>query len=136
MARFYFGEVASIACRTKRVNPKIKGEDTATMLLQHVDGAVSVVDCSYATPMLPDPFPETLVEIDGDRGALRLEQGYRLRISRRDGKLEQRELDPDAAALGRAAVARGAGERAAASRSTGSTACAAASSPRPRVPTT
>ncbi len=96
LARFYFGEVASIACRTKRVNPNIKGEDSATMLLQHKGGAVSVVDCSYATPILPDPFPETLVEIDGDEGAMRLEQGYRLRIGRRDGgKVEYRELDPE-----------------------------------------
>ena len=94
MARFYFGEVDSIACRTKRVNPKIKGEDSATMLLQHKAGAVSVVDCSYATPILPDPFPETLIEIDGDQGAMRLEQGYRLRIGRRGGKAEIRELDP------------------------------------------
>ena len=95
MARFYFGEVASIACRTKRVNPNIKGEDTATMLLQHRGGAVSVVDCSYATPILPDPFPETLIEIDGDQGAMRLEQGYRLRIGTRGGKAEIRELDPE-----------------------------------------
>lgn len=94
IARFYFGEVASIACRTKRVNPNIKGEDTATMLLQHVEGVVSVVDCSYSTPLSPDPFPETLVEIDGDRGVLRLEQGYRLQVSQRGGGLEQRELDP------------------------------------------
>ena len=94
MARFYFGEVASIACRTKRVNPNIKGEDSATMLLQHKGGAVSVIDCSYATPILPDPFPETLVEIDGDQGAMRLEQGYRLRIGTRGGKAEVRELDP------------------------------------------
>lgn len=95
MARFYFGEVASIACRTNRVNPSIKGEDTATMLLQHRGGAVSVVDCSYATPILPDPFPETLVEIDGDQGAMRLEQGYRLRIGDRQGRSETRELDPE-----------------------------------------
>jgi predicted dehydrogenase len=95
MARFYFGEVTSIACRTRRVNPNIKGEDTATMLLQHVGGVVSVVDCSYATPILPDPFPETLVEIDGDQGAMRLEQGYRLRLGTRGGKPETRELDPE-----------------------------------------
>jgi predicted dehydrogenase len=95
MARFYFGEVASITCRTRRVNPNIRGEDTATMLLQHVGGAVSVVDCSYATPILPDPFPETLVEIDGDQGAMRLEQGCRLRIGTRAGKAETRELDPE-----------------------------------------
>ena len=95
MARFYFGEVASIACRTKRVNPNIRGEDSATMLLQHTGGAVSVVDCSYATPILPDPFPETLVEIDGTSGAMRLEQGYRLRIGTRGGTPEYRELDPE-----------------------------------------
>jgi predicted dehydrogenase len=95
MARFYFGEVASIACRMKRVNPNIRGEDSATMLLQHKGGAVSVVDCSYATPILPDPFPETLIEIDGDRGAIRLEQGYWLRIGTRGGKAEYRELDPE-----------------------------------------
>ena len=94
MARFYFGEVASIACRTRRVNPKIKGEDSATMLLQHKDGAVSEVDVCYATPFLPDPFPETLIEIDGDRGAMRLEQGYRLRIGTRGGQPEVEELDP------------------------------------------
>jgi predicted dehydrogenase len=95
MARFYFGEVASVACRINRINPNIKGEDTATMLLQHQGGAVSVVDCSYATPILPDPFPETLVEIDGDQGAMRLEQGYRLRLSDRRGRIETRELDPE-----------------------------------------
>ena len=94
MARFYFGEIASIACRTRRVNPKIKGEDSATMLLQHKDGAVSEVDVCYATPFLPDPFPETLIEIDGDRGAMRLEQGYRLRIGTRGGQPEVEELDP------------------------------------------
>jgi predicted dehydrogenase len=60
-----------------------------------VGGAVSVVDCSYATPILPDPFPETLVEIDGDRGAMRLEQGYRLRIATRGGEAETRALDPE-----------------------------------------
>ena len=95
MARFYLGEVASIACRTKRVNPKIRGEDSASMLLQHKDGAVSFVDVCYATPILPDPFPETLIEIDGDRGAMRLEQGYRLRIGTRGGQPEYRELDPE-----------------------------------------
>lgn len=94
LARFYFGEVEALACRTKRVNPRIKGEDTATMLLQHRGGVVSVVDCSYATPILPDPFPETLLEIDGDRGALRLRQGYRLEIGGREGPAETIDLEP------------------------------------------
>ena len=78
MARFFFGEVARSPARTKRVNPKIKGEDVATMLLRaqewrHVGGRLLLCDASCR-----DPFPETLIEIDGDRGAMRLEQGYRL----------------------------------------------------------
>ena len=89
LARFFFGEVTSIACRTKRVNPRIKGEDSAVMLLEHEGGVVAVVDCSYASRSEPDPFPETMLEIDGDQGGLRLEQGYRLRC----GTL-QRDLDP------------------------------------------
>ena len=66
------------------------------MLLEHKGGAVSEVDVCYATPILPDPFPETLIEIDGDKGAMRLEQGYRLRIGTRGGKSEYQELDPGA----------------------------------------
>lgn len=89
LARFYFGEVTSLACRTRRVNPRIKGEDNATMLLEHGGGVVSIVDCSYSSPASPDPFPETMLEIAGDQGTLRLDQSYRLRC----GDLE-RDLDP------------------------------------------
>ena len=67
IARFLFGDVTTLTARTRRVNPKIKGEDVATMLLDHENGITSVVDCSYATKLAVEPFPETLVEIDGTR---------------------------------------------------------------------
>ena len=35
LARFFMGEVARISCETQRRNPKLRGEDTATMLLRH-----------------------------------------------------------------------------------------------------
>jgi len=89
IARFVMGEATSIACRIQRVNPKIKGEDVATMLLGHGD-ATSVVDCSYATKLPVEPFPQTLVEVDGDRGSLRLVEGYRLTVHGPGGT---RELD-------------------------------------------
>ena len=38
------------------------------MLLAHESGATSVVDCSYATKLAVEPFPETLLEIDGTEG--------------------------------------------------------------------
>ena len=37
-------EVTTLAATTRRVNPAIRGEDVATMLLAHADGATSVVE--------------------------------------------------------------------------------------------
>lgn len=54
-------------------------------LLGHADGATSVVDCSYATRLASEPFPQTLVEIDGETGTLRLRLDYRLEINGPDG---------------------------------------------------
>jgi predicted dehydrogenase len=45
----------------------------------------SVVDCSYATHLAVEPFPETLVEVDGTLGTIRLAQGYGLTVTGRDG---------------------------------------------------
>lgn len=81
IARFILGDVTSLVARTKRVNPKIKGEDVATILMDHENGATSVVDVSYATKLEPDPFPETLIELDGTDGSIRLHSGYRLEVS-------------------------------------------------------
>ena len=78
IARALFGDVVRMAATTRRVNPAIKGEDVATMLLTHGAGATSVVDCSYATKRSPETFPESLIEIDGSLGSLQLEAGYRL----------------------------------------------------------
>ena len=85
IARFLLGDAATITTRTTRINPNIAGEDVATMLLDHDGGAVSIVDCSYATQLATEPFPETLVEIDGSEGSIRLGQGYVLTITGKGG---------------------------------------------------
>ena len=85
IARALFGDVAQLTATTKRVNQTIRGEDVATMLLAHTGGATSVVDCSYATRREPETFPESLIEIDGDAGTMRLDAGYRLTLQTRDG---------------------------------------------------
>ena len=78
ISRALFGDVERIAATTKRVNPKIRGEDVAAMLLAHEGGVTSVVDCSYATRRTPETFPQSLLEIDGTEGTLRLDAGYSL----------------------------------------------------------
>ena len=57
LARFFMGEVARISCETQRRNPKVRGEDTATMLLRHENGGVSVVECTYEARREPRPLP-------------------------------------------------------------------------------
>ncbi len=81
VARFLMGEVAHLSCETQRRNPKVRAEDTATMLLRHLSGATSVVDCSYAARRSPDAFPETLVEIEGDAGSIVVLPGCRARVT-------------------------------------------------------
>lgn len=81
IARAFLGDADRIAATTKRINPNIKGEDVATMLLTHKGGATSVVDCSYATRRSPETFPQTLLEIDGTEGTVRLDAGYQLSVT-------------------------------------------------------
>lgn len=81
LARVLLGEVAYIAALTQRRNPAIRGEDTATMLLKHRAGGVSVVECTYEARRLPDNFPETLLEIEGAVGAIVLRAGATMEVT-------------------------------------------------------
>lgn len=85
IARCMLGDVAGLTARTMRVNPAIAGEDVATILMDHESGATTVVDCSYATKLSKEPFPETLIELDGTEGTIRLHQGYKLEVNGRNG---------------------------------------------------
>lgn len=93
IARAIMGDARRVAATTARINPKIKGEDVATILITHQSGMTSVVDCSYATRRTPETFPETLLEIDGETGTLRLDAGYRL-VIQNGSKTEERDVAP------------------------------------------
>ncbi len=80
IARALVGDVDRVSATTRRINPNIKGEDVATILLSHTGGATSVVDCSYATQRIPETFPQSLLEIDGSLGTVRLDAGYQLSV--------------------------------------------------------
>jgi len=93
LARFFMGEATRLYCRTQRLNPRVTGEDAATLVLDHASGAVSVVEISFFAHLDPDPFPQTLVRVEGDRGTVELGAGYRLAVTR-DGRTEVRSVDP------------------------------------------
>jgi predicted dehydrogenase len=98
IARALFGDVARLTCETRRINPVIAGEDVATVMLAHEQGVTSVVDFSYATRLANDPFPQSLIEVDGDRGSLRLLADFRLQIHDAHGHVETLDVAPVALA--------------------------------------
>ena len=91
LARVFLGEVEHISCETQRRNPRVKAEDTATMLLRHSSGAVSLVECTYEARTLPDHFPETTLTIEGPRGAIVVPPGLVMHVTR-DGKTTSHDI--------------------------------------------
>ena len=81
LARFFLGDVDRVSCETQQRNPENIGEDTATILLRHRSGAVSVVECSMELRIHPDPFPETLVTIEGEGGSASVGPGLMAQVA-------------------------------------------------------
>lgn len=81
LARVFLGEVEHLSAELQRRNPRVRGEDTATMMMRHSSGAVSVVEVTYESRRLPDPFPETLIEVEGPKGAVALRAGAIMEVS-------------------------------------------------------
>lgn len=80
LARFFMGEFAALHAHTQRVNPAIRGEDVATVMLRSRDGASCIVDMSYASKLEHDLFPQTLVHLEGERGSVTLGADYQLTV--------------------------------------------------------
>jgi predicted dehydrogenase len=90
LARFFLGEMRSLYCRTQRVNPRIAGEDVATILLESEAGATAVVELSYGCRPTREYFPQTLVHFEGALGSLRLGPGFELEVAGPDGTTTRR----------------------------------------------
>ncbi|MEM8949697.1 MAG: Gfo/Idh/MocA family oxidoreductase [Pseudomonadota bacterium] len=91
--RYLFGEVDQLTCRTQSIKPGIKGEDSATILLGHEHGVTSIIDATYSSRREPDPFPQTLIEVDGTEGSVRLNHGFELVVVSPSGT-DRRSVEP------------------------------------------
>jgi len=85
VARFLFGEAATLHCKTRRVDPRIRGEDVATVLMEMRSGIHCTVELSYASLLEHEAFPQTLALMEGREGSLRLGIGGEIAISTRTG---------------------------------------------------
>jgi predicted dehydrogenase len=81
VARFLFGEAQSLTAQTHRVNPAIRGEDVATVLLKMQNSITVVCTLSFASRLSFERFPETFILIEGDRGSIELAPDFWIRVT-------------------------------------------------------
>ena len=83
LARFFLGEVERLYCVTQRVNPSIRGEDVATVLLRTENRACNV-ELSYATRAEEESLAQTMAHLEGAHGVADLGPNYLLTVTRRE----------------------------------------------------
>jgi predicted dehydrogenase len=85
ICRFLFGEVDSLMCHTRSINPKIRGEDVANVVLKMKNGIFCFAEMSYASILEQESFPQTFVLVEGEHGSIKLAKDFTLHISTRSG---------------------------------------------------
>ena len=94
LARFFIGEPESLYTDALRVNPRIAGEDVATVLM-HMPGATCIVDASYETKSDHNTYPQTFVTVEGTGGTVTLSADYHLQVVSGDDVLDEDLVIPD-----------------------------------------
>ncbi|UOE51032.1 Gfo/Idh/MocA family oxidoreductase [Mucilaginibacter sp. SMC90] len=83
--RFLFGEVSTLYCQTASINPLIKGEDVANVMMSMQNGITCYAEMSYASVLEHESFPQTYVLVEGAAGSIQLTSNYEIRITTRNG---------------------------------------------------
>lgn len=99
MVRDLMGDIDRLSCEVQRRNPRVAGWDAFQALLRHGSGAVSTVECSFHSLRVPDPFPQSVMVVEGDLGTVEVTEGFRLRLHRAGG-VEERDVEPPCPAWG------------------------------------
>jgi predicted dehydrogenase len=81
ICRYLFGDAKSLYCKTKRVNPKIKGEDVANVFMEMKNGIHCYTEMSYASVLEREVFPQTLVLVEGSKGSIKLDANFELKVT-------------------------------------------------------
>ncbi|MBM3459495.1 MAG: Gfo/Idh/MocA family oxidoreductase [Armatimonadetes bacterium] len=84
LARFFLGEFTRLYGQTVHSDPRVVGEDQATVLLRAESGASCVVELSYFSLQAEELFPQTLVYLEGRDGSVSLGAGFELAVRVRE----------------------------------------------------
>ncbi len=94
LTRFFLGEPDRLFTEAIRVNPNIKGEDVATIVLG-LPGATCIVDTSYESSSDHSTYPQTFVTIEGTDGTVTLGPDYHLQVVSPAGVHEEQLVIPE-----------------------------------------
>lgn len=81
VCRFLFGEVSTLHCHTATVNPKIKGEDVANVFMKMENGITCYAEMSYASILEYEPFPQTFILVEGEKGSIHLTKDFKIHVT-------------------------------------------------------
>ena len=87
--RYLFGECSKLWCRTRAVNPKIKGEDLAVILMDMKNGMPVYAELSYASIIEHDTFSTLNILVEGDKGSVFLGPKFEIRTTTRQGTVSE-----------------------------------------------
>jgi D-apiose dehydrogenase len=94
LTRFFMGEPERLFTDAIRVNPNIKGEDVATIVLS-LPGGTGIVDTSYESKSDHSTYPQTFVTIEGTEGTITLGPDYHLQVVSPAGVHEETLVIPE-----------------------------------------
>ena len=93
-ARFLFGDATKLYCQTYRVNPEIKGEDVATVMMEMAGGATVTCEMSYASRLEKERFPEAYVRAECEHGSVELGPDFWIRVTKGPDTVASRHVPP------------------------------------------
>ncbi len=85
VCRFIAGDASTLYCKTRRVNPGIKGEDVANVFMEMKNGIHCYAEMSYASLLEKEVFPQTLILLEGSKGSIKLDADYELKVTTKEG---------------------------------------------------
>jgi len=83
VTRYLFGEVKTLWCQTRSVNPGIKGEDLAVVSMEMKNGMPVYTEMSYASIVEHDSFSTVFILVEGNKGSVYLGPGFEIRTTTR-----------------------------------------------------
>ena len=85
VTRFMFGNCKKLWCQKLTVNPKIKGEDVASLMMEMDNGMPVFAELSYSSIVEDDAFTTVFILVEGSKGSIYIGPGFEIRTTTKEG---------------------------------------------------